>query len=105
MKDLEKIVAAIESEWLESGFLWKLRDGEFDIDGYTRLKKQLIAINQQDDRVESYINRDLVKLVWFIPQFMEWQIDRVVQAGSDPSIISHACSEMREIVGQILGEP
>src|SRR5690242_10426225 len=95
----------LDQEWLEGGFLHKLRDREFDPVGYVRLENILNGIRQLDDQSNPLIDRQLVRLLWFIPQFMEWQTERVINAGADARLVNGACSNIREMVGIILGEP
>ena len=99
--DIEKI----EDEWFEGGFLDSLRNCNFDKEAYERLEHLLNTVREQEDLSQELISRDLVRLVWFIPQFMEWQIERVIEKGGDPKLVHSACSNIRELVGKILGEP
>lgn len=103
--DIEVLTRKLEIEWLEGGFLHKLRDCEFDAAGYVRLESLLNSARQLDDTRSPTIDRDFVRLVWFIPQFVEWQVDRVVENGADTETVHGAASNIREMVGLVLGEP
>lgn len=95
----------LDSEWLEGGFLYKLRECEFDAAGYARFEALLGKAKQTDSGSSETIDRDFVRLMWFVPQFVEWQVERVLERGGDPKAVHGASSRIRELVGEILGEP
>ncbi len=102
---LEALNQNLDKEWLEGGFLYKLRNLEFDVSGYMRFEGLLHTAKQVDNQTSDAINRRFVRLLWFVPQFVEWQIERLIDAGADPDVVKGAANNIRELVGQILGEP
>ena len=102
---LETLTKQLDDEWLDGGFLYKLRECEFDAAGYVRLERLLNSAKQLDDRQSMAISREFVRLLWFVPQFMEWQTERLIEHGADAETVHGASSNVREMVGQILGEP
>lgn len=72
MSTITQLKKALNREWDEGGFFEKLRY-EPSID-FIRGEELLNIIKSFDisDEVEN-IDRDLVRLLWYIPQFMEWQ--------------------------------
>lgn len=99
------IAEKLDREWLDEGFLNKLRNGEFDVAGYVRFEGVLNTLRQLDDRSSVSIDREVVRLLWFVPQFVEWQVERTIERGADPKVVHGASSNIREMVGSILGEP
>lgn len=65
----------LEDAWeIEIGFLAQLRDGIFSETLYTAFLHMLKEIRIEE---EELLPRRLVTLLWYIPQFMEWQTERV----------------------------
>ena len=104
-RGLDAVVERLDREWLEDGFLYKLRDGEFDMAGYVRFENVLNTARQLDDKSSKTIHREFVRLLWFVPQFVEWQTQRLIDRGADREIVYGASSNIRELVGSVLGEP
>jgi len=51
------------------------------------------------------ISAEFVRLLWFTPLFVEWQIERVVSVGGDEAQVRHISDAIRERVMEILGTP
>jgi len=102
---IKPLIEKLDAEWLQGGFLYKLRECEFDVAGYVRFENLLNTAKQLDDQNSPTINREFVRLLWFVPQFFEWQVERIVERGADAGTVYGASSNIRELVGTILGEP
>jgi len=108
MTDEHRLVAIreeLDREWLEEGFLHKLREREFDDAGFVRLEKLLLRAQDADAAGSQMIDREFVRLLWFVPQFFDWQVERLIENGADAERVHAATSSIRELVGTILGEP
>ena len=103
--NINQLVTKLDNEWLEDGFLYQLRECKFDDTGYIRFEGLLNTVKQLDDKSSPSIDRNLVRLLWFIPQFMEWQTERLIDRGNEPEKVHGANSNIREMIGAILGEP
>lgn len=99
----EKIIIDLEKEWdLSSGFFGRLRTGLFDPDGFERLIKILESVDLQH---EETINRRLVSLTWYIPIFMTWQRDRIIENGYDARSLELAINRVHAVLERLLGIP
>lgn len=101
--DLKNIIKAIDKEWEDEGFLGKLRGREVDLERMEILISVLKQIKIKDS--EKLISRDLVRLLWFIPEFMDWQRDSLKEIGEDSREYQLGCGEIRELVQDVLGNP
>ena len=77
MLSTTEIIARLESEWDNSGFLGRLREAKFnenEADDFVFFLHN-IRINESD------IPYRLVSLLWYLPNFLNWQKERLVNAG------------------------
>lgn len=96
-------VAAIDAAWApETGFFFRLRAGHFDQHEFERVLSSLKALSF--DETEA-IPRRAVSVLWFIPLFMEWQVERVQAAGTDYKLYKIAISRITTEVQRLLGLP
>lgn len=99
----ESEIQSLESEWSAAdGFFWKVRQGVFDPDDFQRALGKLTSMSFHD---EEALPRRVVSLLWFIPIFLHWQIDRVREAGGDMAAYSKAVTMMTNEVERLLGVP
>jgi hypothetical protein len=71
----QELISQLEAIWeVDSGFLYKLRQGIFDRELYNEFIQLLREISFED---EELISSRIVSLLWYIPLFMEWQKERV----------------------------
>ncbi|MEU9744028.1 hypothetical protein AB0E12_33065 [Micromonospora chersina] len=97
------ILAALDEAWdPDLGFLGRLREQVFDPTLAAAYMDLLASI--EIDESEN-ISSEFVKLLWFAPLFVEWQIERVVNAGGDEAQVRHYSDAIRERVMEILGTP
>lgn len=99
----ENEVRSLEHEWSpEHGFFWRIRQGHFDVDSLERVRRVLSSISIQE---ETDIPRRLVSLLWYIPIFMQWQIDRVKERGADELAYIESITAITNEVERLLGVP
>ncbi|MEV4765304.1 hypothetical protein AB0J89_22070 [Micromonospora chokoriensis] len=102
----ESLIVALDEAWdEETGFLGKLRAGVFDESQgnlYVELLRRIpAAISPASDTVSS----ELVKLIWFAPQFVEWQIERAAKDEAERARLQRIADRVHEAVSEVLGIP
>ena|ERR1700722_14308309 len=96
-------ISAIEAAWEpDDGPLWKLRQGEVDVEKIDALLRLLDDIKITDDDV---LPRRFVSLVWYLPIFFEWQRERVAAEGGDVRIFQTMSNRVVAVVQRLLGVP
>jgi hypothetical protein len=99
----ETEIGELESEWsLEEGFFWQLRQGHFTGNDFDRALKKISAIFIPED-VD--LPRRVVSLLWYIPIFMQWQVERVQENKGDVSGYAKAITRMTNEIERLLGVP
>lgn len=97
----EAAVRLVEQFWeMPAGWLYSLRQGDYDPSGAEALLETLRAIDVSDETV---LPRRLVSLTWMIPEFMRWQIDRVRQQGGDVDSLRRDIVLVHNAIEQLLG--
>ena len=92
----------LDQEWdLDEGFFGKLRRGIFDKDGLRRVTEILESVDTSGDQMD----KRFVSLTWFIPTFMNWQCDRIIDKGDDAPELDSATQTMIELLFRVLGAP
>ena len=100
---MENFIKDIESEWeAEEGFFWKVRQGDFEEAQAHRALSKITAVPGLTDQL---IPRRLVSVLWYVPLFMEWQIDRVRANGGDIAEYTIAINKFTAEIERILGVP
>lgn len=93
----------LESEWsLDEGFFWKIREGRFDPVEFQRALQKVSSLQFAEDAV---LPRRIVSLLWYIPLFMQWQTERVQEAGGDAIAYTRATTAMTNEIERLLGVP
>lgn len=101
--ETQEIIKALELEWnLEYGSLGMLRRGEFDIGKFDRLITLLKSIELGD---EVLIQKKIVSLIWYIPLFLFWQKERLLNKGNTTKDLDRVINIIEEIIEKILGIP
>jgi hypothetical protein len=96
-------IQILESEWSKpDGFLGLVREGVFD---YKRGAVFLETLESVKLPEGATINRRLVALLWYIPNFLRWQKERVVEKGGDAVAFEQLTNRAQGIVEEILGVP
>lgn len=98
----EELLAALDEAWDEDiGFLGKLRAGAFDEAGggaYVGLLRSIPPIGRT-------VDSELVKLIWFAPQFITWQIERAAKGEGEAARLRRIADQVHEAVADVLGIP
>jgi len=96
-------IQALEAEWSKpDGFLGKAREGVFD----ERQGAGFVVLLQRIELADGpSIDRRLVALVWYLPNFLEWQKGRVAERGGDLAAFERLINRVQGIVEEILGVP
>ena len=75
----EQIKTKLIWQWENAdGFFFKFRFGTFDKD---ECKKTLDIIEEIEFGRHNMIDRKIVDLIWFVPLFLEWNKERVIENG------------------------
>ena len=99
----EKEIEALESEWSpEDGFFWRVRQGHFAPSDFERALKKISAINIGED---ADVPRRVVSLLWYIPLFMQWQVERVQENKGDAKAYTTAITKLTNEIERLLGVP
>lgn len=103
MTDDTELIWALEAEYdRDEGFLGRLRTGDFDPAGLERLLTLLESIDLGENQV---VSRRLVALVWIIPTFMGWQLERVAKKGGDVDSVRRGIDRSQAMLNSLLGTP
>jgi hypothetical protein len=101
--EFEKAVIELESFWEpHEGVFWQLRQGNFVESEMRRFVTWLERLKVEDD---AKLPRRLVSLLWYVPLFMQWQIDHIRNVGGDVTAYSRAITEVSNELERILGVP
>ena len=100
---MENFIKSIESEWeAEEGFFWKVRQGNFEIAEGRRALSKVAAVPTLTDQA---IPARLVSVLWFVPLFLEWQVDRVRENGGNVAEYKVLIDRFFAGIERILGVP
>ena len=106
MSDLEfqGLIQALENVWQSpQGALFLLRQGRHDKDRIDEVVRLLRSIELSEK--DTSLPRRLVSLLWYMPTFMEWQVERVIEEGGDADTMRTQTVEIRNELERILGVP
>ncbi|MGF0316489.1 hypothetical protein [Nocardia fluminea] len=101
--DSPEVLEALDTAWdPERGYLGNLREGKF----VPELGDSYLALLQSIEVPEGErLHADFVRLLWFAPQFSEWQIQRAVDRGADRIAVSKYSNLIWTAVTELLGTP
>ncbi len=95
------LITSIESEWEPGdGFFWKIRQGVFRDSDFERAFEKVKAVPTFSDRP---VPARLVSLLWYVPLFMQWQVERVREQGGDEARYATATNKMTAEVEEGIG--
>ncbi|WKX70644.1 hypothetical protein [Streptomyces sp. XD-27] len=98
-----EVLEALDLAWDdESGFLGLLRAGNFS---QSLAEDYLSLLNSIEIDEGEAFHQDFVRLIWFAPIFMEWQVERTREAGADERGLTNAVDRIRERIMELLGTP
>jgi hypothetical protein len=101
--DPVQAISKLESEWSpEDGFFWRIRQGRFVASDYSRAFKMIASI---DTPGTGDIPSKFVSLLWYIPLFMQWQTERVVESGGNRKEYERSITAVTSEIERILGVP
>jgi hypothetical protein len=100
--DFNEIIQLLDSEWDADGFFDRLRNGNYDTGQAQEILKILRAIKV--DEVEGLPKR-MVALLWYLPSFLGWQVERVVETGGDRAAYERFITEIHKVLEEVLGTP
>lgn len=99
----ENSIAELEAEWSpDDGFFWRIRQGQFRTIDFERALKKVSAISIEED---ADVPRRLVSLLWYIPLFMQWQVERVQESKGDVKAYTTAITKMTNEIERLFGVP
>lgn len=98
----EQAIPELEKLWDFEGFFGRLRQGEYDKGG-VKAVEQLLGAIQVDD--STALPRRFVSMTWWIPMFMEWQVERVAEKGGDVEQLKRDVALLRNVLDSLLGVP
>ena len=92
-------ISVIDSE---KGFFWNLRQGNFDkVRGHRALSKIAAVPSLLDQPIPARF----VSVLWYVPIFMQWQLDRVGKDGGDIAQYKAAINKFTSEIERVLGIP
>ncbi len=99
----EREIKLLQSEWsADDGFFWRIRQGRFDPAEFKRALQKVATLSIAE---EAELPRRVVSLLWYIPLFMQWQVERVQQSGGDTAAYAAAITAMTNEIERLLGVP
>lgn len=103
MADLGLVQKKLEEQWdVPDGFFYRLRHGDYHPPGVDVVEELLMSLDV-DDKMQ--LPRRFVSLTWWIPTFMEWQIDRVREKGGDSEAMKRDITRLFNVLNKVLGVP
>ncbi|MEX8505364.1 hypothetical protein [Leptothrix ochracea] len=100
--DFNRIIQLLDSEWDTGGFFDRIRDGNYDTRQAQEILKILCAIKVDEDEL---LPKRLVTLLWYLPSFLGWQVERVVERGGDKAAYERFITEIHNALEEVLGTP
>lgn len=97
----EEAVSRLEAFWdLPDGVLYRLRQGEYDAE---RIRAVETLLRQVQIGSSDQLPRRFVALVWMLPTFLEWQVERVGDRGGDVAALQRDANRIRSALEELLG--
>ena len=104
---MDKLIQELKECWdPDNGFLGRLRDGYFSVTGYEKTLELLRRIAEHPDARQPILDRHLVRQLWYIPHYMTWQKDRLVENRQiEPQEYDNVCDAVLNELTEILEVP
>jgi hypothetical protein len=102
MMNFDPIIGRLETEWDLDGFFYFIRQGKFDPGLANNILDTLNSIDFGDKEL---IPRKLVSLLWYMPIFLSWQVERVREKGGDGAAYERFSTEVTNVLEKVLGTP
>lgn len=100
--DVDQVAEALEVEWDIEGFFDQVRNGVFDPKRACHVLGLLREIDVDDSQV---LPRRLVSLLWYMPMFLGWQLQRVEEKGGEIASFERFILDVQNILEEVLGTP
>jgi hypothetical protein len=101
--NFDTAIVELESFWdPDEGVFWQLRQGKFI---ESEVNRFLVWLRQFKIDGDAALPRRFVSLLWYVPLFMQWQVDRVKDTGGDVIAYSKIIVEVSNELERILGTP
>jgi hypothetical protein len=97
-----EFIDCLETAWDEGGFLESVRRGKFDSES---AEKFLAVLRSVDIPNEDHVPMRLLSLIWYLPTFLVWQRERVIESGGDPAIYGQFTTDVHNALENSLGVP
>ncbi|WP_157462142.1 hypothetical protein [Chitinimonas koreensis] len=97
-----EFVGQLDAEWDDGGFLGQLRRGVFSKDGAVKFLQLLKSIEIPD---EAMVPKRALSLLWYLPSFLLWQRERVIELSGDAVAFDRFVIEVHNILEDVLGVP
>jgi len=102
MTNADQLIARLEAAWDIDGFLDHVRNGDFVPDE----GEQFLAILRDIKISETdLVPKRLVSLLWFVPIFLMWQVDRIAENGGDGVAYERFMNDVHGVLEDRLGIP
>ncbi|MFG3002157.1 hypothetical protein [Streptomyces sp. NPDC048340] len=99
---MDDLLELLDEAWDDdSGFLGKLRSGEFDLDA----GEAYVALLSRIPPIGETVEARLVQLIWFAPMFIEWQLERAAKSEDELKQLTRIATQVHEAVSNVLGIP
>ena len=98
-----EVLEALDLAWdQDEGFLGMLRTGRFSQLAGEQYLELLTSIEIEEG---VHLHPEFVRLVWFVPIFLEWNEERAVERGADKVLVGQFVNLVRERIIELLGAP
>ncbi|MCB2099303.1 MAG: hypothetical protein KDE22_00435 [Rhodobacterales bacterium] len=100
--DIKQITEYLEREWDVDGFLYEIRQGIFLPQKSINFVSMLNELTVSNDCL---ITKRFVSLIWYLPIFLIWQRERVLENGGDILKYDDFITNVHNSLEKILGVP
>lgn len=100
--DYREFISQMELEWDEGGFFEQIRNGNYD---EVKANNILDLFNGLEASGLDFLPRRLVSLIWYLPIFLNWQVERVIERGGDAAAFEKFRAEIISVLQEVLGVP
>jgi hypothetical protein len=102
MSSHDDFITSLEELWSEpNGPLFRIRRGHFNDQG----SKLILDTIKNIPMISGDVPIRLVSLLWYMPLFLEWQIERVEENGTDSKVYRIFVNQITNEIERILGIP
>lgn len=95
-------VDELDAEWDTDGLLGQLRLGHFEPGNASRFLELLRGI---EIPANAMVPKRALALLWYLPSFLAWQRERVMEKGGNVAEYDHFVTEVHNTLEVVLGIP